>query len=241
MKIQRGFHAGVLRLLLVGDALPVIVLAGLGALPPIVWLLSARKGQVRRVVAITLIAWAVVSIVLAAAVPRAGAEVVVGYFIGVAAVMVVGRAVENRRLGRSEPNAGSWLYRIMIGFVGLVVCACAPFSFYVFNSEPFVPSADQLLPVPPGLSATVEEPEGLPCGSGACYRSVVVTGEQGQPVSDIYEQIRQHLISRGWNLRHSGQDCRPTGWLLDQRHLCVSVYPLEAAVHVSFEGSRAWP
>lgn len=195
----------------------------------------------RWVVGITMVAWAAISIVVTVAVPRARAEVIVGYFIGVATIMGVGRAVENRRLERSKPDGGSWLYRIMIGIAGLVVCACAPFSFYAFNSEPFVPSADELLPVSAGLSATVEEPTGPPCGSGACNRFLVVIGKQGRPVSDVYEQVRQHLNRRGWNLDHRGQACRPTGWLLDRRHLCVSVYPAEGAVRVSFEGSRAWP
>jgi hypothetical protein len=49
-----------------------------------------------------------------------------------------------------------------------------------FNSAPFVPSTKQLLPLPAGLHAAVNEPEDrLSCGSGACYVQFTVTGTKG--------------------------------------------------------------
>jgi hypothetical protein len=187
-----------------------------------------------------LVAWAAIAVMVVAVFPRARVEVSVGYLPAAVAIIGVGRTLENRRCGRAERDRGAWLYRVAVGLAGLVACICAPFGFYAFNSEPFLPSADELLPVPGQLRATVEDPEGLPCGSGVCGRFIIVTGGQGQSERDVYEQTRQHLVSRGWNLDHGGWACRPTGWLLDRRTICVSVSMRDGAVHVSFEGARAW-
>ncbi|WP_141725424.1 hypothetical protein [Micromonospora pallida] len=219
----------------------MIVIAVYSALTAVAWWLAARTRRIGWIVGLVLLGWTAVAAVVIAAFPRAQAEMTVGYLPVAVAIIGVGRAVERRRLGPAERPRGSWAYRVAVVLASLVACVCAPSSFYVFNSEPFIPSADELLPVPAGLSATVDEPDGHSCGSGACGRFFTVTGRSGQPTSGVFEQVRQHLISRGWDLGHGGQSCQPTGWLLDQRSMCVSVYILEDAVHVSFEGSRAWP
>ncbi|MBE1488223.1 hypothetical protein [Plantactinospora soyae] len=219
----------------------MIVILVLGALSAVVWWLVARTRRVGWTVGLALVGWAAVAAVVVTAFPRARADVIVGYLPVAVAIIGVGRAVENRRLGRAERDRGSWLYRLAIVLTSFVACVCAPFSFYAFNGEPYLPSADELLPVPAGLTATVEEPAGPPCGSGACGRFITVTGRPGQSTGDVYEQIRQHLISRGWDLGHGGQSCRPTGWLLDQHSMCVSLSIREGGVRVSFEGWRAWP
>ncbi|MFU8871914.1 hypothetical protein [Micromonospora sp. SL4-19] len=219
----------------------MIAIVVLGWLPAVAWWLVARTRRIGWIVGLALLGWAAVATVAVTAFPRAQAEVSVGYLPVAVTIVGVGRAVENRRLGRAERPRGSWLYRIAVVLAALVAGICAPFSFYVFNSEPFIPSADELLPVPAGLSTTVEEPAGHPCGSGVCGRFITVTGRSGQPTSDVYDQVRQHLIGRGWDLGNGGQSCRPTGWLLDRRSMCVSVFARDSAVHVSFEGPRAWP
>ncbi|WP_052745008.1 hypothetical protein [Micromonospora sp. HK10] len=219
----------------------MIALAVSGALSVVVWWRVARTRRIGWIVGLVLLGWAVIAAAVVVAFPRAQAELSVGYLPVAVSIIAVGRAVERRRLGRAERPRGSRAYGMAVVLASFVACVCAPFSFYTFNSEPFIPSADELLPVPAGLNATVEEPVGTACGSGACGRFITVTGRPGQPASGVYEQVRQHLASRGWRLGNDGRSCRPTGWLLDQRSLCVSVFVEGTAVHVSFEGSRAWP
>jgi len=125
--------------------------------------------------------------------------------------------------------------------VCLVASVCGSFLFYAVNSQPFTPSADELLPVPKGLHATVEEPTDLACGSGMCGLRITVTGTRGQSSREVYKQVRQHLSNREWDLDRNGQACRPNGRLFDRRDLCVSVSSYDGAVHVNFEGWRAWP
>ncbi|MFY1692735.1 hypothetical protein [Plantactinospora sp. WMMB782] len=219
----------------------MIAIVVLAALSAVVWWFVARSHRVGWTVGLALLGWAVVATVVVTALPRARADVFVAYLPVAVAIIGAGRAVEIRRFGRAEPDRGAWPYRLAIVLASCVACVCAPFFFYAFNSEPYLPSADELLPVPANLTATVQEPEGSACGSGACGISITVTGGPGQSVNDVHEQIRQHLIGRGWDLGHDGTSCRPTGWLLDQHSKCVSVFTQEDGVHVSFAGWRAWP
>jgi hypothetical protein len=193
------------------------------------------------IVGLTLAGWAAATIAVGAAIPRARAEVSVVYLPVAVALIGAGRTVQNRRLGRPERDRGARYYRGAIALAGLVACICSPAAFYAFNSEPFVPSAKELLPVRAGLTAVVEESDGGSCGSGVCALFITVTGGPGQPANDVLEQVRQHLTNRGWRLDLAGEDCRPVGWLLDRRTMCVSVAVRDDAVHVSFDGVRAWP
>ncbi|MEO3927726.1 hypothetical protein ABGB07_28235 [Micromonosporaceae bacterium B7E4] len=154
----------------------MIAIVVLAALSAVVWWLVARTRRVGWTVGLTLVGWAAVATVVVTAFPRARADVFVGYLPVAVAIIGAGRAVETRQLGGAERDRGSWPYRMAIVLASFVACVCAPFSFYVFNGEPHLPSADELLPVPAGLTATVEEPTGPPCGSGACSRFVTVTG-----------------------------------------------------------------
>ncbi|MDG4787579.1 hypothetical protein O7626_16825 [Micromonospora sp. WMMD1102] len=219
----------------------MIAIVVLAAMSAVVWWFVARSRRIGWTVGLALLGWAVVATVVYTAFPRARADVFVGYLPVAVAIVGAGRAAEVRRLGRAEPDRGSWPYRLAIVLASFVACVCAPFSFYVFNGEPYLPSADELLPVPAGLTATVEEPEGSACGSGACGLAITVTGNPEQSVNEVHEQIRQHLTGRGWDLGHGGESCRPTGWILDQHSLCVSVFIQHGQVHVSFTGWRAWP
>ncbi|MFC9243187.1 hypothetical protein ACFT7S_03805 [Streptomyces sp. NPDC057136] len=69
------------------------------------------------------------------------------------------------------------------------------------------PSARAVPPLPPGITVV---DEGTNCGSGGCWRVVTVTSEDGLSRPEIIRKL---------DLQQ--ETCRPSGWLLDWRDVCV--------------------
>ncbi|GIF75405.1 hypothetical protein Asi02nite_49230 [Asanoa siamensis] len=209
-------------------------------LPPVVWWRGARTRRVGLVVGSVLAAWAVATVILYFAAPASRLEILIGYLPIAMAVVALGRAVERTRLGRAEWDQGWWLYLGSLLLAGFVSC-CFGLIATMSSSEPFLPSADELLPVPAGLTAVVKERDAGSCGSGVCTLSITVTGSAGQTQDEVYARVHDHLVDRGWDLDEYSAGCRMTGWLIGRREVCVKVSNGEGAVRVWFEGARADP
>ncbi|MEU5719108.1 hypothetical protein AB0G71_25730 [Streptomyces sp. NPDC020403] len=69
------------------------------------------------------------------------------------------------------------------------------------------PPSKALPSLPPGISMV---DEGTGCGSGGCWRAATVTSEDGLSRPEI---IRELGLQK--------ESCRPSGWLLDWRDVCV--------------------
>ena len=64
----------------------------------------------------------------------------------------------------------------------------------------------------------------------------------GQPTGQVHARLRQHLADRGWRLDASGSGCKPAGWLIDQREVCVELWPAgPEGLRLTLSGLRAWP
>ncbi|MEV4627824.1 hypothetical protein AB0J90_16205 [Micromonospora sp. NPDC049523] len=216
------------------------LIVGCAALPALAWLLGARTRRVGWIVGLALVGWLATLILLVAVFPRAGAEAVLGSLLGAALIVAVGHAVEDRRVGGTTPVRGAGLRRFSMASAIGVTGVCAPLVILGLNTDPFIPSADELLPVPAGLVASVDRTDGTSCGSGVCDVSVSVRSGSGQPVGEVQRLVRDHLSARGWRLDDDGRSCRPAGWLLDRRTTCVDVRQNAALVRVTIEGHRAF-
>jgi len=208
-------------------------------LPLMAWALMARTLRFGWMVALAVLAWIGVVVGIAAAFPRARAEMIAVYLPVALAICWLGRRAESRALRPDAPREGGWAFGALVALTVTATCLCGPALFYVLNSEPFLPSSDELLPLPQGLHATPADGD-LPCGSGVCERRFTVAGEAGQPMVEVRQRVVQHLTARGWEFGSDGWACRPAGLLLDRTTMCASVFLYDGVVHVTFEGARAW-
>jgi hypothetical protein len=189
-----------------------------------------------------LLAWIGATIGILAVFPRARAEITIAYLPVAAAVIWIARRRENRRLGPPEQAAGQWAARILLAVAAGITCVCGSFAFLAYNSEPFMPSTDELLPLPQGLHATDATGDRVDsCGTGSCTRRFTITGKPAQSANEVRELLGAHLRRRGWELDADGQDCHQAGWLLDRTTICARVGVRDGTVYVSFDGWRAWP
>lgn len=218
------------------------VVAVLLALPCIAWILMARTPRIRWIVGLALLGWIATAIGIVALFPRARAEITVAYLPVAVAVIWIARRRESRQLGLHEQASGKWTARILLTVATVITCVCGSFAFLVYNSEPFMPSTDELLPLPQGLHATDITGDRVDaCGTGWCTRRFTVTGRPAQSASQVRELVDAHLRRRGWELDTDRQDCQPAGWLLDRTTICVGVHIRDDTLYVSFDGGRAWP
>jgi len=147
---------------------------------------------------------------------------------------------------RGVHSSSSPCLAILFGFswaaTTVITCVCGPFAFYAYNSEPFMPSAQELLPLPNGVEANdITGDPVYSCGTGSYTRRFTVTGKQDQSAGEVRDLVSRHLRRRGWELDAAGQDCHGAGWLLDRTTICLGVYIHDGVVYAVFEGSRAWP
>ncbi|MFI1995483.1 hypothetical protein [Actinoplanes sp. NPDC020271] len=140
--------------------MPQLILIGLILL---LWLPATPDPRRRRPVAAVLAVVAVAAALLAHLFPRATAEATFGGFGLAVLIMVVAWGREPRR---------TWPM-VLVGVLTIPVLCLAGVGL---RPAPFYPSAEEVLPMPGGLTATVED---VGCGSGTCTgasRSPAVPG-----------------------------------------------------------------
>jgi hypothetical protein len=207
------------------------VVAVLLVLPCIAGILVARTPRIRWIVGLALLAWIGLAVGIVAFFPWARAEVTLAYLPVAIAVIMIARRRGSRQLGLPEQATGSWAARILLAVATAITCVCGSFAFLVYNSEPFMPSADELLPLPQGLHANDITGDRVDsCGTGSCTRRFTITGTPTQSASQVRELLGWHLHRRGWELDAHGQDCRGAGWLPDRTSICISTYIHDATV-----------
>ncbi|MFG2169168.1 hypothetical protein [Micromonospora chersina] len=119
------------------------------------WLTGARLPWFTGVVLVALALVAVASITLAAVQPRAAVEARLLLFLGVAVTLLVAGEMQRRKLADSgdDDRAGRrWPYRIAVGLGLFIAVGCIPVAAWDFNDEGFVPSVQELGPLPEGLA-----------------------------------------------------------------------------------------
>ncbi|MYT68093.1 MULTISPECIES: hypothetical protein [unclassified Streptomyces] len=124
-------------------------------------------------------------------------------------LIACGAGLEGRH--ESSPPPG-WIPRRngAIGFLGMqfALTLVAGLLYALLISEGSdAPSSRTLPSLPPGVSIV---DEGIGCGSGGCSRIATVTSVDGLSRPEI---IRVLGLER--------ESCRPSGWLLDWRDVCV--------------------
>jgi hypothetical protein len=209
----------------------------------LVWLTVARLRWLTGVVLLALIMVAATSVILGAVQPRAAAEARLLLFLGGAITLLAARKVQGRRLrdrGDDHRATWRWPYRIAIGLALVVALGCLPAAAWDFNDEGFVPSVQELGPLPGGLAirGTGADAE---CGTGRCAVSYSLVGQPIQPPDQVARRMWDHLAGRGWPPPAGGRSCRPAGWLLDTRETCLAIDTAEGIARLTLEGGRPFP
>jgi hypothetical protein len=209
------------------------------AVPPVCWLLLSRDRATRISVGIAL-AMCAVSIALMFAewiYLTSKAEAFFSYPLAAATLIGLGLWHERRKLGRRENRAADEPARlVLLVFFGFALLCGLP-SYVMLNGEPFVPDNRDVLPLPSDLKVVTDKHE---CGSGACYRSLVIASRSRLKPTQVANRLRTHLGERGWKLKQDRWDCRRLGVWFDRTGLCVSVHVEGPHAVVRLEGSRAW-
>ncbi|WP_069174102.1 hypothetical protein [Streptomyces griseus] len=139
--------------------------------------------------------------------PRPDAHLV---FTALAPLLIACGAGLESRHGNSPPP--EWIPRRngAIGFLGtqfaLTLVVGLLYALLISEGSDAPPS--KALPsLPPGISMA---DEGISCGSGGCWRAATVTSGDGLSRPEIIRKLGLQQES-----------CRPSGWLLDWRDVCV--------------------
>ncbi|MEU9828450.1 hypothetical protein [Micromonospora chersina] len=207
------------------------------------WLTVARLPWFTGVVLVALTLVAVASITLAAVQPRAAVEARLLLFLGVAVTLLVAGEMQRRKLAGSgdDDRAGRrWPYRIAVGLALFVALACIPAASWNFNDDGFVPSAQELGPLPVGL-ALRSAGAGSECGTGRCAVSYALVGGPGESAEEVARRVWNDLTSVGWPAPDGARSCHPAGWLLDTRETCVEISTAEDGARLTLEGGRPFP
>jgi hypothetical protein len=199
----------------------------------LVWLPMARTRRVRWPVAACLAALTAGAALLVVAFPRGLFEASLAALVAAVTIIVVASVAEQRRL-RSQPQPARIWWLRTVSAVLLMAALCL--SGVLLNPTPFAPPADKVLPMPAGLSATVDPFDDGDCGSGSCSRTITVTGRPGQSGDDLRAEVERHVRARGW-----GTECRPVGWLLDRATECLSLSAEADHLTIALSGNRGAP
>ncbi|MFD6423768.1 hypothetical protein [Streptomyces sp. NPDC060198] len=142
--------------------------------------------------------------------PRPDAHLV---FAAVAPLIVAAGAIWERSQEGPAPDQDTWAARRSgaIGVLGtqFALTLVASLLYALVLTGASTPAASAVPALPAGL--TVEsQSEG--CGSGNCYRLLTIGSENGLSYQEIIRRL---------GITH--EKCRPNGWLLDRRDLCVGL------------------
>ncbi|GAA0687731.1 hypothetical protein GCM10010193_47100 [Kitasatospora atroaurantiaca] len=182
------------------------------AVPLIAWAMVARTRQAGPVVGVALLACAGLLVAVQhgwVSASRADAHAV---YVPVTGLLIgFGVLLERHQEG---PGQGRWVHRrsgavgLLVAQLALTLCGCALYVLMLAEpSEP--PSARDVPKLPPGLTV-VSQNSG--CGTSNCYRTLVIGSTTGlSPDGIVHALGRPH------------ETCRPNGWLLDRRDLCIGV------------------
>jgi hypothetical protein len=204
----------------IGRVLFVLIVIGPVLL---LWLPASRVPRIRRLIALVLVGLIAVTATLVHFLPRAGLEItLIGLLLALSAVLA------GHLMGPRQARAG-WPTVLLAGWLSAVLCLGA----IVLKPEPFFPATDLVLPLPPGLAATVDPYGDGACGTGSCSRTITVTGRPGQSGDDLRAELKRHVEARGW-----GTGCRPAGWLLDRTTACVELHRKDDRVTIVLSGDR---
>ncbi|MET8832855.1 hypothetical protein ABZV78_02915 [Micromonospora sp. NPDC004540] len=120
-----------------------------------------------------------------------------------------------------------------------VALGCIPAAAWDFNDDRFVPSVQELGPLPGGLA--VRGAGGVAeCGTGRCAVSYRVAGRAGESAEQVARRMWDHLLSKGWPTPDGGRSCRPVGWLPDTPRTCVAISTAGDAARLTLEGGRPY-
>ncbi|MER7828263.1 hypothetical protein ABTX85_37580 [Streptomyces sp. NPDC096097] len=176
--------------------------------PAVVWMTIARTRPVGFAIGGTLLAGASLLISVQQGwidAPRPDAHLL---STAVAPLLI---ACGVRLEGRHEPPP-QWASRrnAAIGVLGtqFALTLVVGLLYALMLSEGWDAPPSKALPsLPPGVSMV---DEGISCGSGGCWRTATVTSEDGLSRPEVIRELGLQQES-----------CRPSGWLLDWRDVCV--------------------
>jgi hypothetical protein len=196
-------------------------------MPVICWYVLSRVRTTRIVIGVILVTFGVVTMLLAAGVlpTRVRWELVLAYAPVASTLVWLGVSLENRRLTAPTP-IGQQRTRLLaqtmlVGYAGASLLCCTPAASVVIGSDAFLPSNSELLPLPTPLIVVSNS---VGCGSESCSRDITVGSSTGLPADQILQRLRAHLTqAHAWQLSPSDSACRPNGWLIDRRSLCIQI------------------
>ncbi|WP_204294452.1 hypothetical protein [Actinoplanes campanulatus] len=195
----------------------------------LLWLPMSRSAVSRWTVAAILAVVIVAASGVVTVAPRGLFETAVAALALSAVAVVIARFRERRLLGPGRQRRVTLPSKLLVAWL-LFVCLCIG---VLLRPNPFLPSADLVLPLPDGLHATVVENEGSACGSGSCTRTILVTGRPGQSPATLHTEVVAHVTGRD-----QAPGCQPIGWLLSPATECTAVYTDRDRVVITLTGLR---
>ena len=201
----------------------VVMVAVAAGAPLVAWPLISRRWFTGIAVEVLIAGYLtfVVAVGVGSIYTRARWEVLISYAPVAAALMWLGSMADRRRLGPRRSSDRMVTGTVIAGVHLGILLMCGSGFAVMLNTEPFLPRANEVLPLPAGMVLVSDEDSG--CGSGTCTRRLTITSDDERPATELYRDVVNHVRrERGWDLDRSA-GCRPAGWLLDHTTLCVQV------------------
>ncbi|MEU4221851.1 hypothetical protein [Actinoplanes sp. NPDC026623] len=195
----------------------------------LLWLPMSRVPRIRRLIAVVLAVLIALAATLVHLLPRAVLEITLGGLVLALVTVLSGHLMEPRPTAAVRRTRVAVPAGLLAGWLLLVLCCGA----IAVRPAPFFPTTDDVLPLPAGLRATAHPFDDGDCGSGACFRTITVSGRPGQSGADLYAELKRHVKAHGW-----GDGCRPVGWLLDHTTKCAELSVKDDRATITLSGSR---
>ncbi|MFF3751482.1 MFS transporter [Streptomyces sp. NPDC002018] len=132
------------------------------------------------------------------------------YAVFAALLIAFGRKLERDREapGTAEGSRRwNWAVGLLRLHLAFTVCGCLLYA--LLQTEASMPSSRDIPPLPAGLTVLSR---GGHCGSSSCAHLLKIGSTTGLSRDEILRKL---------NRPH--ETCRPNGWLLDRRDLCIGV------------------
>lgn len=143
---------------------------------------------------------------------RGEAELTLAYPVAAALLVGLSSRLEERRLGPRalSPIADRTVVLLLAVQLSAVLPLAALYALVFTGETAEPPSADEVRSLPAGLRVTAVEKQ---CGSGGCWREMTVQSPEGLAPGEVVAVLERSGV----------ETCRPHGWVLDPRDVCVAV------------------
>jgi hypothetical protein len=208
------------------------------AAPLLCWALMARTTVVSAVVGVLLFgcAWLIVAADQGWIATRAELELDLGY-APVTGLLITAAAFTNHRRGSRVFRKRAMAGGSVLGLYVVAVAALGSPCYMMFRvDDTLFPSRTEILPLPDGLTVAADSGDVEEC-SHICDRTLRIGSDRGLTPDQVERRLRDSLrTDHGWQLGPDGTACRPHGWWLDRRTVCLALTRTGDGAQVYLQG-----